>query len=150
MTLSEGDEPPRVEAPNQDAERTPLDYDAPTVVYFYPRDETPGCTTEARSFEKEAEEYETAGVRVYGVSTDTVDSHCDFAEEHGLSFDLLADTDGEVADAFGVSVENGYADRTTFVVVDGVVHSVYENVSPEGHGRDVLIDLVDDGVVSLS
>ncbi|MFP4189374.1 MAG: peroxiredoxin [Halobacteria archaeon] len=149
MTLSEGDEPPRVEAPNQDGETTALGYDAPTVVYFYPRDDTPGCTNEAQSFEKEADEYESAGVRVYGVSTDDVDSHCDFADEQGLSFDLLADPDGEVADAFGVSVENGYADRTTFVVVDGVVERVYENVSPDGHGRDVLLDLIDDGVVSL-
>ena len=149
MTVSEGEEPPRVEAPNQDGETTTLDYEAPTVVYFYPRDDTPGCTTEAQSFEKEADEYDAAGVRVYGVSTDDVDSHCDFADEQGLSFDLLADPDGDVADAFGVSVENGYADRTTFVVVDGVVKRVYENVSPDGHGRDVLLDLIDEGVVSL-
>jgi peroxiredoxin Q/BCP len=150
MTLAEGEEPTRVEAPNQNGETKTLGYDAPTVVYFYPRDDTPGCTTEARGFEKEADEYEAAGVEVYGVSTDGVDSHCDFADEQGLSFDLLADPDGEVADSFGVSVENGYADRTTFVVVDGVVHRVYENVSPDGHGRDVLLDLIEDGVVSLS
>jgi peroxiredoxin Q/BCP len=147
--LSEGDEPPRVEATNQDGETVTLTYDTPTVVYFYPRDDTPGCTNEALSFEKEADEYEDAGVRVYGVSTDDADTHCDFAEKHGLSFDLLADTDAEVADAFGVSAENGYADRVTFVVVDGVVERVYGNVSPDGHGRDVLLDLLDEGTVSL-
>jgi peroxiredoxin Q/BCP len=149
MTLSEGEPAPRVEARNHDGEATPLDYEDPTVVYFYPRDDTPGCTTEARSFEKESDEYEAAGVRVYGVSTDDVESHCDFAEEQGLSFDLLADPEGDVADSFGVPVENGYADRTTFVIVDGTVQAVYENVSPDGHGRDVLLDLIDDGVVSL-
>jgi len=148
--LSEGDEPPRVEATNQEGETVALGYDTPTVVYFYPRDDTPGCTNEALSFEKERDEYEDAGVRVYGVSTDGVDSHCDFAEKHALSFDLLSDEDGEVAEAFGVSVDNGYADRVTFVVVDGVVDRAYENVSPDGHGRDVLLDLTQDGVVSLS
>ena len=149
MTLSEGEPAPRVEARNHDGETTALDYEDPTVVYFYPRDDTPGCTTEARSFEKESDEYEAAGVRVYGVSTDDVESHCDFAEEQGLSFDLLADPEGDVADSFGVPVENGYADRTTFVIVDGTVQAVYENVSPDGHGRDVLLDLINDGVVSL-
>ncbi len=147
--LSEGDEAPRVEARNQNGETVALGYDAPTVVYFYPKDDTPGCTTEAKGFEREADEYEAAGVEVYGVSTDDVDSHCDFAEEQGLSFDLLADPDAEVAEAFGVSTDGGYADRVTFVVADGVVKRVYENVSPDGHGRDVLLDLIDNGVVSL-
>lgn len=147
--LSEGDEAPRVEARNQNGETVALGYDAPTVVYFYPKDDTPGCTTEAKGFEREADEYEAAGVEVYGVSTDDVDSHCDFAEEQGLSFDLLADPDAEVAEAFGVSTSGGYADRVTFVVADGVVKRVYENVSPDGHGRDVLLDLIDNGVVSL-
>lgn len=148
--LSEGDEPPRVEAKNQDGDTVALTYEDPTVVYFYPRDDTPGCTTEARSFEKELGEYDAAGVRVYGISTDDVDSHCDFADEQGLSFDLLADPDGEIADGFGVELQGGMARRTTFVVVDGEVARVYENVSPDGHGRDLLLELVEDGVVSLS
>jgi len=83
--LSEGDEVPRAEAANQDGDTVTLDYEDPTVVYFYPKDDTPGCTTEAKGFEKEADEYEAAGVRLYGVSTDGIDSHCDFAEEQGLS-----------------------------------------------------------------
>lgn len=149
MTLSEGDEAPDVEALNQDGETVTVNYEHPTVVYFYPKDDTPGCTTEAKGFEKEAEEYDDAGVSVYGVSTDGVDAHCDFAEEQGLSFDLLADPDAEVAEAFGVSTDGGYADRVTFVVVDGTVERVYENVSPDGHGRDVLLDIIDDGFVSL-
>jgi len=147
--LSEGDEAPRVEAENQDGETVELDYDEPTVVYFYPRDDTPGCTTEARSFEKEREEYEDAGVRVYGVSTDDVDSHCDFADEYGLSFELLADPDGRIADSFGVPVGKGFARRCTFVVNDGRAVRVYDGVSPDGHGRDVLLDMLDDGLVEL-
>lgn len=147
--LSEGDDPPRVEATNQDGETVTLDYDEPTVVYFYPRDDTPGCTMEAKSFEKEYDEYENAGVRVYGVSTDDEDSHRDFAEENDLSFDLLADPDGEIADAFGVPVQGDMARRNTFVVIDGEIARVYENVSPDGHGRDLLLELFEDGFVEL-
>lgn len=147
--LSEGDDAPRIEATNQDGESVTVGYDAPTVVYFYPRDDTPGCTMEAKSFEKEYDEYEKAGVRVYGVSTDDEESHCDFAEENDLSFDLLADPDTEIADAFGVPVQGEMARRHTFVVVDGEISRVYENVSPDGHGRDLLLELVDDGVVEL-
>jgi len=147
--LSEGDDAPRLEATNQDGEAVELTYEEPTVVYFYPRDDTPGCTMEAKSFEKEFDEYEAAGVRVYGVSTDDAESHLEFADENDLSFDLLADPDGEIADSFGVPVQGNMARRNTFVVVDGKVDRVYENVSPDGHGRDLLLELVEDGVVDL-
>jgi len=147
--LSEGDDAPRVEATNQNGEKVTLEYDEPTVVYFYPRDDTPGCTVEANSFQKEYDEYEAAGVSVYGVSTDDVESHREFADEQGLSFDLLADPDGEVADAFGVPVQGDMARRHTFVVVDGKIARVYENVSPNGHGRDLLLELAEDGFVEL-
>jgi peroxiredoxin Q/BCP len=147
--LSEGDDAPPFEATNQDGESVELTYDEPTVVYFYPRDDTPGCTMEAKSFEKEYDEYEAAGVRVYGVSTDDEESHSDFADENDLSFDLLADPDGEVADAFGVHIQGDMARRHTFVVVDGEVVRVHENVSPDGHGRDLLLELIEDGVVDL-
>jgi len=147
--LSEGDDAPRLEATNQDGEAVELTYEEPTVVYFYPRDDTPGCTMEAKSFEKEFDEYEAAGVRVYGVSTDDAESHRDFADENNLSFDLLADPDGEIADSFGVPVQGNMARRNTFVLVDGVVERVHENVSPDGHGRDLLLELVENGVVDL-
>jgi peroxiredoxin Q/BCP len=147
--LSEGDDAPRIEATNQDGDSVTVKYEEPTVVYFYPRDDTPGCTMEAKSFNKEYDEYEAAGVRVYGVSTDDEESHCDFAEENDLSFDLLADPDAEIADAFGVPLQGNMAKRNTFVVVDGEVVSVYENVSPDGHGRDLLLELIEDGVVEL-
>lgn len=150
MPLDPGDEAPDVSAPNQHGEETSPDREGPTVVYFYPEDGTPGCEIEADQFELEAESYEDAGVSVYGVSVDGVDSHRAFAEENRIQFDILADPDGDVVSAYDVEVDDrGRARRTTFVIVDGTVHLVYENVDPDGHARAVLQDLVDDGLVEL-
>jgi peroxiredoxin Q/BCP len=119
-------------------------------VYFYPEDGTPGCSTEADQFGLEGETYREASVSVYGVSTDTVDSHAGFAADEGIEFDLLADPDGEVAAAFDLDLrDDGRTPRTTFVLVDGEVARVYERVDPDGHARNVLMDLLDDGLVSL-
>ena len=102
MTLDTGDAAPTVEATNQRGETIELDFLKPTVLYFYPRDDTPGCTTEAEQFDAELESYHDAGVSVFGVSTDDVESHEEFAEKYELRFDLLADPEGEIADGFGV------------------------------------------------
>ncbi|ELY91341.1 alkyl hydroperoxide reductase/ thiol specific antioxidant/ Mal allergen [Natrialba hulunbeirensis JCM 10989] len=149
MPLETGDDAPDVSAPNQDGEAVSPAFDEPTVLYFYPRDDTPGCTTEATQFQREQETYREAGVDVYGVSTDDVESHQSFAEAEGLEFDLLADPDGQVADAFGVEVEGGAAARTTFLLADSEVQAVYEDVDPDGHARDVLLDAMDEGLVTL-
>jgi len=150
MPLEPGDPAPAVSAPNQHGETVDPPFEEPTVVYFYPRDDTPGCTTEATEFAAELDAYREAGVAVYGVSVDGVDSHAAFAEKHDLAFDLLADPEGEVADAFGVERRRGGATaRTTFVLVDGGVHEVYAGVSPGGHARAVLDALLDDDVVAL-
>jgi peroxiredoxin Q/BCP len=151
MPLEVGDPAPSVSAPNQDGEPVTVDVDGPTVLYFYPRDGTPGCTTEAEQFTLEQESYRDAGVTVYGVSTDSVDSHAEFARAQGIGIDLLADPNGEIADAFDVDIDESRhaAARTTFVIVDGTVHRVYTGVNPDGHPRTVLLDLLDDGVVSL-
>ncbi|MFB6165796.1 MAG: peroxiredoxin [Haloarculaceae archaeon] len=149
-TLAAGDPAPEISAPNQHGDPVSPDFEAPTVLYFYPRDGTPGCTTEAAQFEREADAYADAGVTVYGVSTDSVESHREFADEQDLSFELLADPDGEVADAFGVERSSSdAAARTTFVLVDGRVERVYDGVDPDGHARDVLAALLEDGVVTL-
>jgi peroxiredoxin Q/BCP len=147
--LEPGDPAPEVSAPNQHGETVSPDYEGVTVLYFYPEDETPGCTVEAQQFGTEAESYADAGVTVYGVSTDDVASHAAFAEAEGIEFDLLADPEEVVCEAFGVPRITGRAKRTTFVVVDGVVERVYESVDPDGHARDLLLDLLDDGVVEL-
>ncbi len=149
MTLQPGDPVPAVSARTQDGDRVEPSFAEPTVVYFYPRDDTPGCTVEAEQFQRELDAYRDAGVTVYGVSTDDVDSHREFADEYDLGFDLLADPDGDVADAFGVETARGAARRTTFVIVGGEVEAVYEGVDPDGHARDVLGDMLDDGLVTL-
>lgn len=149
MTLTAGDQVPAITAENQHGEAVTVEFDEPTVVYFYPRDDTPGCTVEAKQFETERETYRDAGVRVYGVSTDDVSSHEAFVEKYDLSFDLLADPDEQIADAFGVDVSGGAADRVTFVLADGEVKAVYPGVEPDGHAREVLSDLLDDGLATL-
>ena len=149
MPLSEGADAPTVTAPTQDGDDVSLSFDEPTVLYFYPKDDTPGCTIEANQFQRERETYRDAGVDVYGVSTDDVESHRSFCESEGLEFDLLADPDGEVADAFDVELQGGTTPRTTFFLADGEVQAVYEGVDPDGHARDVLMDALEDGLVTL-
>ncbi|WP_254544675.1 peroxiredoxin [Halomarina pelagica] len=150
MPLEPGDPAPQVSAPNQHGTQLTVAFDEPTVVYFYPADDTPGCTTEATEFTKEQGTYRDAGVSVYGVSADDVDSHAAFVERHDIGFDLLADPDGEIAAAFDVERRaSGETERTTFVVVDGEVYAVYTDVTPKGHAREVLGDLLDDGMVDL-
>ncbi|UPW01836.1 peroxiredoxin [Halorussus gelatinilyticus] len=149
MTLETDANAPTVEATDQHGETNYLDFSDPTVLYFYPRDDTPGCTTEAEQFDAELESYRDAGVSVFGVSTDDVESHEAFAEKYELRFDLLADPEGEVAEAFDVDASRGAASRTTFVLADGEVKAVYEGVDPDGHAREVLNDMLDAGLVTL-
>jgi peroxiredoxin Q/BCP len=143
MTLQQGASAPTIEATNQADETLVPDFDEPTVVYFYPRDGTPGCQLEARQFEADIESFRQAGVTVYGVSTDGVDSHREFADEEGLSFDLLADPDGEIAEAFDVEVRGDFVDRITFVLADGEVKAVVDadDMNPDGHASDVLAEV---------
>ena len=150
MTLSEGEDAPTIAARNQDGDGVELPFDEPTVLYFYPRDDTPGCTTEAQQFDAELDTYREAGVAVYGISTDDAESHDAFASKYDLDVELLADPDGEVAAAFGVDTSGGAADRTTFVLADGEVKEVYTGVKPDGHAREVLGDMLDEGLVSLA
>lgn len=148
MPLQAGDSAPAVSAPNQHGDQVTVPLDGPTVLYFYPRDDTRGCTTEAVQFNAELSAYREAGIDVYGLSVDSVDSHCSFAEKNDLAFDLLADPEREIADAYGVPEgPAGTAARTTFVVLGGQIHAVYERVRPDGHARELLEDLVDAGVV---
>ena len=140
--LEPGAEAPAVSAQNQDGDTVAPDFAAPTVVYFYPRDATPGCTIEANEFQDALPEFRDSGITVYGVSMDGVESHAEFAEEEGLLYDLLADPDGEVAEAFGLDTSDGHTGRRTFVVAEGTVKSVYEPAlsDPDGHAEEVLHD----------
>jgi peroxiredoxin Q/BCP len=140
--LESGDPAPDVSAPNQDGETVHPDFDDPAVVYFYPKDFTGGCTIEANGFQATLAEFEELGVDIYGVSMDDVETHAEFADEEGLLFDLLADPDGTVAGAFGVSTDGGHTDRVTFLLGNGEVIERYdpELAEPTGHARDVLED----------
>ena len=112
---------------------------APLVVYFYPKDETGGCNAEAEAFRDAMPELEKAGARLIGVSTDTLDSHKAFAAGHQLNFPLIADPEQKLTKAFGVPVEDGTADRVTFVFgPDGKLAKVWPDVSIEGHAAEVL------------
>jgi len=149
MSLSAGEDAPTVTALNQNGDEIDLAFTEPAVLYFYPKDDTPGCTIEANQFQRERETYADAGVDIYGVSTDNVDSHQSFCESEGLEFDLLADPDAAIAEAFDVDLQNGKAARTTFLLADGEVQAVYEGVDPDGHAREVLRDALEDGLVTL-
>jgi len=109
------------------------------VVYFYPRDETPGCTREACSFRDFFRQYAEAGADLVGVSTDTKAAHDAFASHHQLPFGLIADPQGRLARAFGLDPSGGVAPRATFVIGrDGRVARVFPNVRVDGHADEVL------------
>lgn len=116
------------------------------VLYFYPKDDTPGCTVEACGFRDKIKAIQTMDAVVLGVSPDGVDSHNKFIEKFKLPFLLLSDADKKVCEAYGVWVEKsmygkkymGVA-RTTFIIgKDGRVEKVYEKVKPEGHTDEVI------------
>jgi peroxiredoxin Q/BCP len=115
------------------------------VLYFYPKDDTPGCTTEACEFRDNIFAYRELNAQILGVSLDDVDSHRKFAEEYSLPFPLLADTEGATADAYGVKTKMmGWtvAKRQTFLIdPDGNIAMHYEKVDPDEHSAQVLADL---------
>jgi peroxiredoxin Q/BCP len=113
-----------------------------TVLYFYPKDDTPGCTKEACAFRDRIPDYERAAIRVYGVSLDSPESHRRFREKYNLNFPLLTDEGGRAADALGVLRESGKsANRVTFLLdPDGRIARVYPEVSPETHADEILED----------
>ena len=113
-----------------------------TVLYFYPKDDTPGCTKEACAFRDRMADYGEAGIQVYGVSLDSPESHRAFREKYNLNFPLLTDENGRAADALGVLREHGKsANRVTFLLgPDGRISKVYPEVSPETHADEILED----------
>ena len=113
-----------------------------TVLYFYPKDDTPGCTKEACAFRDRMGDYGEAGIKVYGVSLDSPESHREFREKYNLNFPLLTDEDGRAAEALGILRDNGeVANRVTFLLApDGKIAKVYPEVSPETHADEILDD----------
>lgn len=117
------------------------------VLYFYPKDMTPGCTLEARNFQVDLEKYKTANAVVLGVSVDTAESHKSFCAKEGLTFKLLSDTDTKVSDSYGSLMEyNGMklSARNTFIIdPQGKVAKVFLKVKPAGHSPEVLAALAE-------
>jgi len=121
----------------------------PVVLYFYPKDDTPGCTTQACGIRDSWEKFAKRGAVVLGVSPDSESSHVKFKQKYGLPFTLLADPDHEVAERYGVWVEKkNYGktylgvERSTFVIdEDGKVSRVMRRVKPDSHAADVLAAL---------
>lgn len=126
--------------------RSPVDYQGHwLVLYFYPKDFTPGCTTEVCTFRDDIAKLRQAGASVVGVSLDDMKSHADFAAKYHVPFPLLADTDRKTASEYGVlhsMVGMHYAKRTTFLIdPQGKIAKVYADVDPKANSSQVLADL---------
>jgi peroxiredoxin Q/BCP len=139
--LAEGAPAPAVEATAHDGAHVSLAAlkGKPVVVYFYPKDDTPGCTKEACELRDQYTKIKETGAVVLGVSTDDNASHSAFATKHNLPFQLLPDKDAAIAKAFGVSLRLGMAKRVTFVIDrGGKIAKVFPDVNPSGHAAEIL------------
>ncbi|NER84170.1 MAG: thioredoxin-dependent thiol peroxidase [Leptolyngbya sp. SIO1D8] len=153
MTLNVGDPAPPFELPDAEGKIFHLsDLQGQWIVlYFYPRDNTPGCIKEACGFRDAYAEYQNQDVVVLGVSTDDAKSHRKFATKHNLPFPLLIDTDGAIATTYGsyglkkfMGKEYMGITRSTFIIApDGKLAKIYPKVKPEPHAQEVLADLAE-------
>ena len=139
---------PNFSLQDQDGKTTKLtDYAGQwLVVYFYPKDDTPGCTIQGKSFTATKADFDAAAIKVLGVSADDVASHKNFCTKFAFTIDLLSDPDASLMRTLGIGQSewkgNKYWDRTSFVVdPKGVIRKVYEKVNPEGHEKILLADI---------
>jgi peroxiredoxin Q/BCP len=146
-TPSEGSDAPGFTLPSQEGSSVSLkDYRGTWVVlYFYPKDQTPGCSREAHNFQVDQPKYAERNAVVLGVSLDSVDSHKKFCAKEGLNFKLLADTGHQVTDAYGSLTNLGvvkFAARHTFLIdPSGRIAKAYTSVDPLKHSAEVLAEL---------
>jgi peroxiredoxin Q/BCP len=146
--LKEGSKAPDFSAKNSNGETVKLKdlRGRKVVLYFYPKDDTPGCTKEACSFRDAFSEFKKRGIEILGVSVDSEASHQKFTAKYKLPFTLLSDKDHSIADAYGVYGEKKFMGRTymgvkrmTFLIDEkGKIKKVFEKVKPEEHATDVL------------
>lgn len=146
--LDVGDPAPQFDLPRDGGESIRLaDFSGkPVVLYFYPQDDTPGCTTEAIDFSRLKAEFEKAGAAVIGLSPDTVKKHDKFKTKHGLTVDLASDPERRVIEAYQLWVEKTMygrkymgVERATFLIgTDGKIARIWRNVKVKGHAEDVL------------
>ena len=143
--LKPGDTAPPFTASSWDGSTVSLDDyagNSNVVLFFYVRDNTSGCTREARALRDAASAMSDRGAVVIGVSSDSVESHHRFAQNNELDFPLLADSEGRIADDYGVLKPSGRAERATFLIgKDGVLRHVWPRVSITGHAEDIIARL---------
>ncbi len=152
--VTEGDQAPDFTLQGDDGNEVSLsDYRGQKVVlYFYPKDGTPGCTREAVEFRDMMEKFEKEGIVILGVSKDSVQSHQKFKRKHGLPFALLSDPEGKVLDLYGVWKKKSLygrtfmgTERTTFLIDEkGIIQKVHRKVKVKGHAQACLLDLTVD------
>ncbi len=150
--ISEGDSVPKFEAIDANGTKVKsTDFKGKKhVIYFYPKDFTPGCTTEADEFSKDYKKFQKEGIEVIGVSPDDVESHKKFCDKMGIKFPLLADADKEISQKFGVWGKKKFMGheymgvfRSTFLVNQkGKIFKIYPKVKPSGHSKEVLKDFL--------
>jgi thioredoxin-dependent peroxiredoxin len=146
--LSAGNPFPNFSLPNQDGKTVKLSDLAGQwlVIYFYPKDDTPGCTIQGKSFTASKDAFDAAGVKVIGVSADDVTSHRNFSHKFAFTIELLSDTESKLMKALGIGQAEWkgmkFWERTSFVVdPKGIIRKVYEKVNPEGHEQVLLDDI---------
>ena len=150
--ISEGDSVPKFEATDANGNKVKsTDFKGKKhVIYFYPKDFTPGCTTEADEFSKDYKKFQKEGIEVIGVSPDDVESHKKFCDKMGIKFPLLADADKGISQKFGVWGKKKFMGReymgvfrSTFLVNQkGKIFKIYPKVKPSGHSKEVLEDFL--------
>ena len=146
--LSAGNPFPNFALPNQDGKVTKLGDFAGQwlVVYFYPKDDTPGCTLQGKSFTATKADFDAAEINVVGVSADDVASHKNFCNKFAFNIDLLADTDSQLMKTLGLGQSEWkgmkFWERTSFVIdPNGIIRKVYEKVNADGHEKVLLDDI---------
>src|SRR5699024_1466741 len=148
MSIETGQQAPDFTLENQDGTKEALsDYKGKNIVlYFYPKDMTPGCTTHACEFRDQHDTFEDSHTVILDISTDSIEKHQKFIDKHGLTFTLIADIDHEVAEAYDVrKLKNMFGkefysnERSTFVIdKKGVLQKIYRKVKVDGHIEEVL------------
>ena len=148
--ISEGDSVPKFELEDTNGKKVKSSdlKGKKNVIYFYPKDFTPGCTTEADEFAQDYKKFQKEGIEIIGISPDNVESHKKFCDKMGIKFVLLADVDKEVSKTFGVWGKKNFMGReymgvmrSTFLVDEkGKIFKIYSKVKPKGHSKQVLED----------
>ena len=122
----------------------------PVVLYFYPKDDTPGCTTQACNIRDRWQKFLSQGAKIFGVSTDSIESHRKFIAKHNLPFALISDPEKHIVQAYNVWVEKTMAgkkfmgtERSTYVIrPDGMIKAVFRKVNPEDHAESLFDELI--------